>query len=90
MKSIIKTLIAASFAAGLITSVSASPSGKGPLESTLHKSPIAVASVSATASAEAQQYTCPMHPEVVKDTPGKCPKCGMKLVEKTSGKNAGK
>ncbi len=27
-------------------------------------------------------YTCPMHPEVVKDMPGKCPKCGMTLVEK--------
>ena len=27
-----------------------------------------------------QQYTCPMHPEVVKDEPGKCPKCGMNLV----------
>ena len=28
------------------------------------------------------KYTCPMHPEVVKDAPGDCPKCGMKLVEK--------
>ena len=27
-------------------------------------------------------YTCPMHPEVIKDAPGDCPKCGMKLVEK--------
>lgn len=26
-------------------------------------------------------YTCPMHPEVQKDEPGTCPKCGMKLVE---------
>ena len=30
----------------------------------------------------AHQYTCTMHPEVVKDAPGDCPKCGMKLVEK--------
>jgi len=30
----------------------------------------------------AVQYTCPMHPEVVKDAPGNCPKCGMTLVEK--------
>ena len=30
----------------------------------------------------AQQYTCPMHSEVVKDAPGDCPKCGMKLVGK--------
>lgn len=28
------------------------------------------------------QYTCSMHPEVVQDKPGKCPKCGMDLVEK--------
>ena len=25
-------------------------------------------------------YTCPMHPEVVSDKPGSCPKCGMTLV----------
>ena len=24
-------------------------------------------------------YTCPMHPEVVQDGPGECPKCGMAL-----------
>ena len=28
------------------------------------------------------QYTCSMHPEVLQDKPGACPKCGMKLVEK--------
>lgn len=27
-----------------------------------------------------EQYTCPMHPEVISSTPGKCPKCGMELV----------
>jgi Cu2+-exporting ATPase len=25
-------------------------------------------------------YTCPMHPEVRSDSPGKCPKCGMQMV----------
>lgn len=25
------------------------------------------------------QYTCPMHPEVISDKPGSCPKCGMSL-----------
>lgn len=37
---------------------------------------------SAAKSSAAIQYTCPMHPEVVKDAPGKCPVCGMKLVVK--------
>lgn len=27
-----------------------------------------------------QKYTCPMHPEIVQDKPGNCPKCGMSLV----------
>lgn len=26
------------------------------------------------------QYTCPMHPEVISEKPGRCPKCGMELV----------
>ncbi len=30
----------------------------------------------------AMKYTCTMHPEVVADMPGKCPKCGMTLVAK--------
>ena len=34
------------------------------------------------------KYTCPDHPDVVKDQPGKCPKCGMDLVEK-KGKSTG-
>jgi hypothetical protein len=29
---------------------------------------------------KSEKYTCPMHPEVVVDHPGNCPKCGMKLV----------
>ncbi|UCB56062.1 MAG: heavy metal translocating P-type ATPase [Thiotrichales bacterium] len=28
-------------------------------------------------------YTCPMHPEVIQDHPGSCPKCGMALEPKT-------
>ena len=27
-----------------------------------------------------QKYTCPMHPEVITDHPGNCPKCEMTLV----------
>lgn len=26
-----------------------------------------------------QEYTCPMHPEILQDHPGDCPKCGMAL-----------
>jgi Cu+-exporting ATPase len=31
-------------------------------------------------AAAGAQYTCPMHPEVLKDAPGDCPICGMALV----------
>jgi membrane fusion protein, copper/silver efflux system len=30
----------------------------------------------------ASQYTCPMHPQIVRDEPGRCPICGMALVER--------
>ena len=30
------------------------------------------------------EYTCPMHPEVVRSEAGKCPKCGMTLVPRGS------
>ena len=29
---------------------------------------------------EQQKFTCPMHPEVIKDGSGTCPKCGMNLI----------
>lgn len=35
-----------------------------------------------SATSSKQQWTCPMHPEVVEDGPGSCPKCGMDLVPK--------
>ncbi|UPK66600.1 efflux RND transporter periplasmic adaptor subunit [Chitinophaga filiformis] len=33
-----------------------------------------------------QLYTCPMHPQIVKDQPGQCPICGMDLVLKDANK----
>ena len=30
----------------------------------------------------AEIYTCPMHPEIIRDKPGTCPICGMDLVKK--------
>jgi Cu+-exporting ATPase len=32
----------------------------------------------------AQKYTCPMHPEIVRDGPGSCPICGMTLEPMTA------
>lgn len=37
------------------------------------------------AQGEKTLYTCVMHPEVISDKPGKCPKCGMDLVKKEGG-----
>ncbi|WP_102225240.1 heavy metal translocating P-type ATPase [Acidimangrovimonas sediminis] len=34
-------------------------------------------------AAPGTQYTCPMHPEIVRDAPGACPKCGMALEPMT-------
>lgn len=33
-------------------------------------------------------YTCPMHPEIIRDAPGSCPICGMDLVKKETGSEA--
>jgi|APLak6261662433_1056034.scaffolds.fasta_scaffold00444_4 CopA family copper-resistance protein len=34
-----------------------------------------------TQKVQSTTYTCPMHPEIHADKPGKCPKCGMTLVK---------
>lgn len=33
-------------------------------------------------SHQKEVYTCPMHPEIIRDKPGSCPICGMNLVKK--------
>ena len=53
-------------------------------ESFLNKSatapqPIGITRQSKPATATVQKYTCPMHPEIIRDGPGSCPICGMAL-----------
>ncbi|HEX5611652.1 MAG TPA: multicopper oxidase domain-containing protein [Burkholderiales bacterium] len=31
------------------------------------------------------EYFCPMHPDVIRDAPGKCPSCAMKLLPREAG-----
>jgi P-type Cu+ transporter len=35
------------------------------------------------------EYTCPMHPEIIQDHPGDCPKCGMALEPMTPSADSG-
>jgi len=37
---------------------------------------------------DASSYTCPMHPEIVRNEPGQCPICGMTLVPRAAEANA--
>ncbi|HEX8521530.1 MAG TPA: efflux RND transporter periplasmic adaptor subunit [Tepidisphaeraceae bacterium] len=39
----------------------------------------------ASAAGATIEYYCPMHPEVVRDQSGTCPKCGMELSKRTRG-----
>jgi membrane fusion protein, copper/silver efflux system len=36
----------------------------------------------ASVSASNIEYYCPMHPDVIRNEPGQCPKCGMPLVKR--------
>ncbi|MCA0920657.1 heavy metal translocating P-type ATPase [Pseudooceanicola nanhaiensis] len=38
---------------------------------------------------EGTKYTCPMHPEIIRDQPGDCPKCGMALEPMTPSAETG-
>jgi Cu+-exporting ATPase len=44
---------------------------------------------SRSSSAAGPVYTCPMHPEIVRDAPGTCPICGMALESRTASAEEG-
>lgn len=46
--------------------------------------PFMLRSAHAPTAAAPAQYVCPMHPEIHQDGPGRCPKCGMDLVQKAA------
>ncbi|HXR48137.1 MAG TPA: efflux RND transporter periplasmic adaptor subunit [Candidatus Limnocylindrales bacterium] len=56
---------------------STNPSTPNPVP---HPAPSITNSPPVSQPAVKQLYTCPMHPDVISDKPGKCPKCGMNLV----------
>src|SRR4030095_14065687 len=51
-------------------------------ESFLHKT--APQPIEITPATKPRQYTCPMHPEIIRDGPGSCPICGMALEPLTA------
>jgi len=57
---------------------------RGSPERYLEAVPAAERVEEAPPSIEGGGYTCPMHPEVVRDAPGSCPKCGMALEARTA------
>lgn len=36
-----------------------------------------------------ERFTCPMHPQIVRDQPGRCPICGMNLVQRETASQDG-
>ncbi|HSB13683.1 MAG TPA: HAD-IC family P-type ATPase, partial [Bryobacteraceae bacterium] len=45
---------------------------------------MALEPVAPVAAATRTEWVCPMHPEIVRDAPGSCPKCGMTLEPRTA------
>ena len=72
----------------LSTTLSSCSDNKGTTETSTVPGSSATSDSTATPGANpgpgiaAETYTCTMHPEVIANEPGKCPKCGMDLVKK--------
>ena len=62
------------------TYLSRPPLAEGPHD---HGPPGPSAPRSPSPPASGVEYTCPMHPEIVRDAPGSCPICGMALEPRT-------
>ncbi len=50
--------------------------------------PAAMAAPAAAPATAASEYVCPMHPEVIRATPGSCPICGMALEPRVAAATA--
>jgi hypothetical protein len=60
--------------------------GSQPIAPTKADAPAPTTSAAPATSAKPQAgetWTCPMHPQIVRTEPGKCPICGMNLVKST-------
>jgi hypothetical protein len=77
-----KQLFLLPIAAALATNVIAQAAAIAPNDPHGEHPPSVAAATSGVAGdrEKKQNYTCPMHPKVISDHPGNCPKCGMKLV----------
>src|SRR5262247_2960425 len=48
-----------------------------------HRAPARTAPPPAVTAATKLEWTCPMHPQIIRDAPGNCPICGMALEPRT-------
>jgi ABC-type Fe3+-hydroxamate transport system substrate-binding protein len=87
-KAIGLTAVIVLFIAGVVIVVSgcsnSKPAANAGAAQTAAAAPVTVSAAAGVTSTAAKKvlYTCPMHPQIISDKPGKCPICGMTLVVK--------
>ncbi len=64
-------------AAFLVLSLASCSNTSKPDAETLDTAPV----IDTAVKTAAIRYDCPMHPEIIRDKPGKCPVCKMTLVQ---------